>query len=90
MKIKFSQYIIPFVMSIILFSITLFGLFSAGCGIGPGTDSPPQACPDEKFPLLCPNVKVCCEKDYPFYCDGTCYMIGCPTGTKKMDVCSAD
>ena len=44
-------------------------------------------CTNSAYPLWCPNVKVCCTRDHAYYCDGSCYPSGCPSGTITRDDC---
>lgn len=58
---------------LLMFGLLLFGIgvFMAGCSSSDDGNSDP--CPDEDYPLYCPDSGSCCPPGYSVYCGGKCY-----------------
>ena len=88
MKTRFSNFVLPIGIGLMLFIVTICGLvstLSTGC-----TKESTQHCSDNAYPLWCPVAKACCPTGYAWNCDGNCYQSGCPTGTVTASVCASE
>lgn len=88
MKKRFTNFVLPFGIGLMLFTVTILGFVSTsstGC-----TKASSQHCRDNAYPLWCPAVERCCPSGMAWNCDGKCYQSGCPSGTVTASVCARE
>ena len=58
--------------SLVFLAVIILGTLSMGSSCSDPTGEE-KNCPDEDYPLSCPDTGGCCPKGFPIHCGGKCY-----------------